>query len=66
MVLRISGNDFGIFPRILAVYHQRRCLEALHINRANTPLNRDDAALLQEAYICMLLVDDVIIGFLRV
>ena len=58
MVLRISGNDFGIFPRILAVYHQRRCLEA--------PLNRDDAALLQEAYICILLVDDVIIGFLRV
>ena len=51
MVLRISGNDFGIFPRILAVYHQRRCLEALHINSVHAPLNCDNGGILQEAYL---------------
>ena len=32
-------------------YHQRRCLEAWHINSANAPLNRDDGGLLPDAYL---------------
>ena len=31
-------------------YHQRLCLEAWHINSAQAPLNRDDGALLPDAY----------------
>ena len=32
-------------------YHQRRCLEAWHINSAHAPLNRDDGGLLPDAYL---------------
>ena len=32
-------------------YHQRRCLEAWHINRTMNALNRDDGGLLPEAYL---------------
>ena len=32
-------------------YHQRRCLEAWHINRTVNALNRDDGGLLPEAYL---------------
>ena len=32
-------------------YHQRRCLEAWHINSAHATLNRDDGGLLPEAYL---------------
>ena len=39
-------------------YHQRRCLEAWHINSAHAPLNRGDGGLLPDAY-CISLIDDV-------
>ena len=42
-------------------FHQRRCLEAWHINTAYSPLNRDDGGLLPEAY-SYLITDDLIIG----
>ena len=32
-------------------YHQRRCLEAWHINSAHAPLNRDDGGLLPDVYL---------------
>ena len=32
-------------------YHQRRYLEAWHINSAHAPLNRDDGGLLPDAYL---------------
>ena len=32
-------------------YHQRRCLEAWHINSAHAPLNRGDGGLLPDAYL---------------
>ena len=32
-------------------YHQRRCLEAWHINSAHAPLNRDDGGFLPDAYL---------------
>ena len=32
-------------------YHQRRCLEAWHINSTHAPLNRDDGGLLPDAYL---------------
>ena len=32
-------------------YHQRRCLEAWHINSAHAPLNRDDGGLFPDAYL---------------
>ena len=31
--------------------HQRRCLEAWHINGTHAPLNRDDGGLLPDAYL---------------
>ena len=34
-----------------SVYHQRRCVEAWHINSAHAPLNRDDGGLLPDAYL---------------
>ena len=35
-------------------YHQRRCLEAWHINSAHAPLNRDDGGLLPDAYLYLI------------
>ena len=48
--------NFGINPPFLplvldASYHQRRCLEAWHINSAHAPLNRDDGGLLPDVYL---------------
>ena len=35
----------------LKQYHQRRCLEAWHVNSAHAPLNRDDGGLFSNAYL---------------
>ena len=35
-------------------YHQRRCLEAWHINSAHASLNRDDGGLLPDAYLYLI------------
>ena len=39
-------------------YHQRRCLEAWHINSAHAPLNRGDGGYCQILN-CISLIDDV-------
>ena len=39
-------------------YHQRRCLEAWHINSTHAPLNCDNGGLLPDEY-CISLIDDV-------
>ena len=46
----ISWNNFK-FITTNQRYHQIRFLEALHINSAHAPLNRDDGGLLPDAYL---------------
>ena len=42
-------------PNGLGTMHQRRCLEAWHINAAHAPLNHDDGGRLPNTYyICLL------------
>ena len=42
-------------------YHQRRYLQAWHINSAHAPLNREDSGLFCQMLTCISLIDDVTI-----
>ena len=51
---RIQISNYWNNSKIITTnqrYHQRRCLEAWHINSAHAHLNRDDGGLLPDAYL---------------